>query len=179
MIGLQLRAESADPARWTGAILQEINEETQASPASRRILAVMPKFFIAAPQQVLSDAGYVVLYFQGHYNAQSGRSTCTLQVERHGTGYRLRADRPDHCGRPVDRFVDPGLAGRFREVVAQPGTLHPPSPFRSVVLPLRDGGSDEAADPPHRTNSFMHGGYWWDDQTVESIKGIARFGFAT
>lgn len=63
--------------------------------------------------------------------------------------------------------------------MAQPGTLHPPSPFRSVVLPLRDGGSDEAADPPHRTNSFMHGGYWWDDQTVESIKGIARFGFAT
>lgn len=34
------------------------------------------------------------------------------------------------------------------------------------------------AGPGHRTNSFMHGHYWAEDQTVESIEAIARRGFS-
>lgn len=38
--------------------------------------------------------------------------------------------------------------------------------------------SPDNAPPGRRTNSFMHGGYWRDEQTFESIKEIARSGFA-
>ncbi|MBF7014292.1 hypothetical protein QUC32_08760 [Novosphingobium resinovorum] len=86
-----------------------------------------------------------------------------------------KGDCPDAPLLGMQRHLVPPYKGTGRENAAR-------EKLEGVLAGLPDpvvfAPSPGNAAPGHRTNSFMHGGYWWDDQTVESIKGIARFGFA-
>lgn len=86
-------------------------------------------------------------------------------------------DGGDYADAPLlglQRHLEPGYAPtrREREALQQLGGVLAPLPVPVVYAPSPDG-----APEGQQTNSRQHGGYWWEEQTVESIKAIAREGF--
>lgn len=85
-----------------------------------------------------------------------------------------KGDYPDAPLLGMQRHLAPPYKGTRRENAAR-------ERLEAVLAGLPDpvifAPSPDNAAPGHRTNSFMHGGFWEDSLTYESIKEIARLGF--